>query len=177
MHCELPEVRSTSCSGFLVCAQRRIATLRERHLLDAETHLMIIRVVRRNQGKGRNSGARRISQVPKKKKKKESISVFARLQKEKYSIPGHGRPWSSTNKELHGRAGGGEGDGRLSRRSGEVSPGHSFLQLNLSFAGGAMAKLMEALRCPRVKTRVCKGEGRRGHLYSGGRSWRAPTGR
>ena len=31
-----------------------------------------------------------------------------------------------------------------------------------------MAQLMEALRCPRVKTRVCKGEGRRGHLYSGG---------
>lgn len=30
-----------------------------------------------------------------------------------------------------------------------------------------MAKLMGALRCPRVKTRVCKGEGRRGHLYSG----------
>ena len=31
-----------------------------------------------------------------------------------------------------------------------------------------MAKLMGALRCPRAKTRVCKGEGRRGHLYWGG---------
>ena len=26
-------------------------------------------------------------------------------------------------------------------------------------------KLIGALRCPRVKTCVCKGEGRRGHLY------------
>ena len=96
---------------------------------------MIIRVVRRNQGKGRNSGARRISQVAKKKKKKESISIFARLQKEKYSIPGHGRLWSPMNKELHGRAGGGEGDGHLSRRSGEVSPGHSLLSLTWALQG------------------------------------------
>ena len=78
--------------------------------MDSETHLMIIRVIRRNQGKGRNSGARRISQVAKKKKKKKgSISVFAHLQKKKYSILGHGRPRSPRNKELHGRAGGGEG--------------------------------------------------------------------